>query len=889
METYMKLVGDKYLRETLTQLVNTLVKDGMDCEVDPMKIKEISSLVKQQKNLLSVVKMAWSCILNSSTNFPQDLRKCFSLYRERFTHQGKADLINNLISSSIFLRFLCPAIMSPSLFNIIREYPDERASRNLTLVAKTLQTLANFTKFQGKENYMEFMNDFIESEQDQMRSFLFKISSPTDGQNDVQGTMFEGEIDLGKQLSIIHILLTEALDNISSNNVSNGNRPLLDSLHRILEEISIAKKQSNINTAVKHAASTPTIHAASMSVLQNNNNTLSMQRCDDSNNSLFSDEGLNYQSLQRITTSPTSLPSISSTPNTNRSSTLPRNSFLMGSAKKAAINLHTADDYVLYSALEKELPNAGDSIGYHHIQSNRTTGPSWSWSNWSNGPTWSTPNNKIISTSHSHHHHFHNHYGNLAYKNKFGNTTESQTKCDKAEESPSLSPDEVEDTESSNDQFSSSSLSLLSNVASSGYQSFGYSQSSSPVDPSIAQHDVLGNNVIVSNTTHSSPQLNPTYLQHRRQIENQNKYHSSQTSSPETNFQQVSTAGSTPHQHYHPLRKLSLTNPIPATLTPFSSVEDLSTNSLGHGQGLNSVSLDPSSLGSLLSPIQQPPMSHSSSSEDIFHPDFRSRLHAPRTNPRCLPTGRGCSTAGWETGPMPGHHHSASDLSTNLAWRGKMSRSQSSFKRSHDWRSHCESDSSDCEASFAHPSFSIHQNNQNDSWHNTSQQPRTENQRKSLKEYEKEITRMRTAMEEMKHKLLSSSETENSSNTDISIANHQEKQQKQQNENICNEEAKSEKDNTLTAIPSMKDLLQKLLILQEEFKSEKTKMQEALVAKDVTISEQEKRITALDRTNNQLIKALTRVKELKHSHSEELDTEKCQELQPVTFSDKSSS
>lgn len=169
METYMKLVGDKYIRETLTQLVNTCIKEGMDCEVDPMKIKEISSLQKQQKCLMSVVKMAWSCILNSYTNFPQELRECFCLYRERFTHQGKADLINNLISSSIFLRFLCPAIMSPSLFNIIREYPMERASRNLTLVAKTLQTLANFTKFQGKENYMEFMNDFIESEQDQMK------------------------------------------------------------------------------------------------------------------------------------------------------------------------------------------------------------------------------------------------------------------------------------------------------------------------------------------------------------------------------------------------------------------------------------------------------------------------------------------------------------------------------------------------------------------------------------------------------------------------------------------------------------------------------------------------------------------------------------------------
>lgn len=56
------------------------------------------------------------------------------------------------------------------------EYPDERAGRNLTLVAKTLQTLANFTHFQGKESFMEFLNDFIDKEQEKCRTFLRTIS-----------------------------------------------------------------------------------------------------------------------------------------------------------------------------------------------------------------------------------------------------------------------------------------------------------------------------------------------------------------------------------------------------------------------------------------------------------------------------------------------------------------------------------------------------------------------------------------------------------------------------------------------------------------------------------------------------------------------------------------
>ena len=58
----------------------------------------------------------------------------------------------------------------------VLEYPNEKAARNLTLIAKTLQTLANFTRFQGKENFMEFLNDFLEKEAPAMKNFLQLIS-----------------------------------------------------------------------------------------------------------------------------------------------------------------------------------------------------------------------------------------------------------------------------------------------------------------------------------------------------------------------------------------------------------------------------------------------------------------------------------------------------------------------------------------------------------------------------------------------------------------------------------------------------------------------------------------------------------------------------------------
>ncbi|XP_050968587.1 disabled homolog 2-interacting protein isoform X2 [Labeo rohita] len=230
IDEYMKLVGQKYLIDTLGDFIARLYNGGESCEVDPLKCSA-SDLPINQRHLKETCADVVKRITDMQDSFPAELNEIFSSWVSDCEDRGQTDIGHRLISASLFLRFLCPAILSPSLFGLTQAYPETNTLRTLTLTAKVIQNLANFTLFGEKEEYMFFMNEFLEQHWEPMRGFLQKVSDPD---SEIAMARFDGFVDLPLRLAVLHNLLVDIISVMKQEQIDNLH-PLPSILNQITE------------------------------------------------------------------------------------------------------------------------------------------------------------------------------------------------------------------------------------------------------------------------------------------------------------------------------------------------------------------------------------------------------------------------------------------------------------------------------------------------------------------------------------------------------------------------------------------------------------------------------------------------------------------------------
>ncbi|XP_049576064.1 ras/Rap GTPase-activating protein SynGAP isoform X2 [Syngnathus scovelli] len=242
IDEYMKLVGQKYLIDTLGDFIIRLYVMGDNCEVDPRKC-HASELSNNQRNLREVCDEVVRKIIDLHGHFPEELNKIFSSWTVLCEDQGRPEIGQRLISASLFLRFLCPAVLSPSLFGLTQPYPEPKTLRALTLTAKVIQNLANFTLFGDKEEYMLFMNEFLEQHWDRMRGFLQTVSN---SYAEIPMSSFDGYVDLPLRLAVLHGLLVDIIC-LRDQDTIEKLHPLPLILNQITESLGPEMHQITIN------------------------------------------------------------------------------------------------------------------------------------------------------------------------------------------------------------------------------------------------------------------------------------------------------------------------------------------------------------------------------------------------------------------------------------------------------------------------------------------------------------------------------------------------------------------------------------------------------------------------------------------------------------------
>ncbi|XP_048786309.1 ras GTPase-activating protein 1-like isoform X5 [Lagopus muta] len=152
MEQYMKATATHFVHHALKDCILKIMESKQSCELNPSKLEKNEDVNTNLAHLLSILSELVEKIFMAAEILPPTLRYIYGCLQKSVQSKwpSNTNMRTRVVSGFVFLRLICPAILNPRMFNIISDSPSPTAARTLTLVAKSVQNLANLVEFGAK-------------------------------------------------------------------------------------------------------------------------------------------------------------------------------------------------------------------------------------------------------------------------------------------------------------------------------------------------------------------------------------------------------------------------------------------------------------------------------------------------------------------------------------------------------------------------------------------------------------------------------------------------------------------------------------------------------------------------------------------------------------------
>lgn len=289
MTTYTRRgPGQQYLKHTLTEVLTIVVSDdSLQLEINPSKVYEtyineyesktgkpsplprkatpeeaaanpqIKAIIDPRiKKLDAIANQFVDIIISSLKSVPYGIRwicrQIRDLAKDKFPNATR-EQVCSLIGGFYLLRFINPAVVTPQAFMLVDTKLSANTRRNLTLLAKVLQNIANNAQFGGvKEFYMAPLNNFLDGVRDKFNSFLEELTRVENLDDHLQ---LDKYLRLGKtqdthinitlnEMYFMHSILLEHVEVLSK---KSGNKHLKEILTELGPPPPQLPKKDNAN------------------------------------------------------------------------------------------------------------------------------------------------------------------------------------------------------------------------------------------------------------------------------------------------------------------------------------------------------------------------------------------------------------------------------------------------------------------------------------------------------------------------------------------------------------------------------------------------------------------------------------------------------------------